>query len=75
MHKITDIMMLFIGGGSTLLPLPINPLSIEDLLLTTKELFNHGANILEVNSIRSQIEVLKGGGLAEAAMPAQVGNS
>lgn len=60
------------GGGSALLPYPVEPLTLEDVLNTTRELFAHGASILEVNTVRKHLEVLKGGGLAREAMPAQV---
>jgi glycerate kinase len=38
----------------------------------TKLMSNSGATIDELNILRKNIEVLKGGGLAEQAKPAQV---
>ncbi|XP_076469732.1 glycerate kinase-like isoform X2 [Babylonia areolata] len=69
----TDIVIVLMsGGGSALLPYPRDPLTLEDIAVTTRALFSHGASITDVNSIRQNLEVLKGGGLARAAMPAQV---
>ena len=65
---------ILLGGGSTLLPYPQDPLTIDDIEQVTKQLFNHGASISDVNTVRKHLEVLKGGGLAKAAAPAQVGN-
>ncbi|KAK7102479.1 hypothetical protein V1264_020691 [Littorina saxatilis] len=66
------VIVLMSGGGSALLPYPIEPLDMDDVINTTRELFNHGATIGDVNTVRKHLEVLKGGGLAKAAMPAQV---
>ena len=60
------------GGGSSLLPYPVEPLNMDDIVNTARELFSHGATIADVNTVRKHLEVLKGGGLAKAAMPAQV---
>ncbi|KAL8595220.1 hypothetical protein ACOMHN_043373 [Nucella lapillus] len=69
----TDIVIVLIsGGGSALLPYPRDPLDLNDVVTTTKELFSRGAPIADVNVVRTHLEVLKGGGLARAAMPAQV---
>nr|KAG5697068.1 hypothetical protein BaRGS_001984 [Batillaria attramentaria] len=45
---------------------------MDDVLEVTRVLFHHGADILQVNTVRKHLELLKGGGLAKAAMPAQV---
>uniref|UniRef100_A0A8C5P233 Glycerate kinase n=1 Tax=Jaculus jaculus TaxID=51337 RepID=A0A8C5P233_JACJA len=60
------------GGGSALLPAPIPPVTLEEKQMLTKLLAAHGATIQELNTIRKALSQLKGGGLAQAAPPAQV---
>ena len=60
------------GGGSALLPLPISPVTLGEEMELTKLMSNSGATIDELNILRKNIEVLKGGGLAKQAKPAQV---
>lgn len=60
------------GGGSALLPAPIPPVTLEEKQMLTKLLAAHGATIQELNTIRKTLSQLKGGGLAQAAYPAQV---
>lgn len=63
---------MFLGGGSALLTYPVPPLSLHDLVNTTKLLAKSGASITELNTVRKHLEVLKGGGLSELAHPATV---
>lgn len=60
------------GGGSALLPSPHPPITLEEEMTFTKLLASNGATIQELNTVRKNIEVLKGGGLAKAAKPAKV---
>ncbi|KAJ8302193.1 hypothetical protein KUTeg_021180, partial [Tegillarca granosa] len=60
------------GGGSALQPLPCPPITLEDELEITKTLSRNGASITELNVVRKNIEILKGGGLVQAAYPAKV---
>ena len=64
------ILCLISGGGSALLPLPAEGLSLQDKQDTTKVLLACGATIHEINSVRKHISMVKGGGLARAAYPA-----
>jgi glycerate 2-kinase len=57
---------LFSGGGSALLPAPIDGVSLTDKLEITKHLSAAGANIQELNTVRKQLSRIKGGGLAAA---------
>ena len=61
---------LISGGGSALLPLPGDGLSLKDKQDTMQILLDCGATIHEVNAIRKHMSMIKGGRLAEAAFPA-----
>lgn len=66
------LLVLISGGGSALQPLPCPPITLEDELEITKTLSRNGASITELNVVRKNIEILKGGGLVQAAYPAKV---
>jgi hydroxypyruvate reductase len=66
------IFMVISGGGSALLPLPVEGLSLADKQHTTEVLLASGARIQEVNALRKHLSKLKGGRLAKLADPAQV---
>ena len=57
---------LISGGGSALLPAPVDGISLEDKLAVTRFLSAAGANIEELNTVRKQLSRVKGGGLARA---------
>lgn len=57
---------LFSGGGSALLPAPIEAVALEDKLAVTRHLSGAGANIAELNTVRKALSQIKGGGLARA---------
>lgn len=56
-----------LGGGSALLPLPIDIISLEEKLQIIKLLQSKGANIQELNTVRQSISQLKNGGLVRTA--------
>ncbi|XP_067908164.1 glycerate kinase [Heterodontus francisci] len=66
------LFVLISGGGSALLPAPIPPVTLEEKQCLTKQLAAKGATIQELNTVRKTLSLLKGGGLAQAAYPAQV---
>ena len=70
----TLIVNLISGGGSSLLCLPADGISLEDKRQTTKVLLASGADIDEMNCIRKHISKVKGGGLAKIASPARLIN-
>lgn len=51
------------GGGSALLPAPVPEISLQEKVELTRFLSGVGANINELNTIRKQLSLLKGGGL------------
>ncbi len=66
------VLFLISGGGSALLTLPANGLSLEDKQRINRDLLNSGANIGEMNCVRKHLSRIKGGRLAAACAPAQV---
>lgn len=65
-----DIVFACITGGSTsLMPLPVDGLSVHDLQITYDRLLKSGANIVEMNAVRKHLCKIKGGRLAEAIHP------
>ena len=57
---------LISGGGSALLPAPVEGVSLDDKLAVTRLLSAAGANIEELNTVRKQLSRIKGGGLARS---------
>lgn len=64
--KTTLVITLISGGGSALLELPRQGLSLEELRQTAAYLSQRGADIYQLNSVRRLISQVKGGGLAAA---------
>jgi glycerate-2-kinase len=60
-------LVLISGGGSALLPAPVDGVSLEDKQAVTRLLMHGGATINELNCVRKQLSQIKGGGLARAA--------
>jgi hydroxypyruvate reductase len=63
---------LISGGGSALMTLPVEGVTLDDMQALTDALLRAGANIVEINTIRKHLDQLKGGKLARLAAPAQV---
>lgn len=66
------VLCLISGGGSALMPLPEEGLTLEHKMEMTDILLRCGATIQELNCIRKHMSAIKGGKLARAAAPAPV---
>ena len=66
----TLVLCLLSGGGSALLPAPVDGVAIDELRSLTDDLLSSGATIGEINAVRKHLSALKGGRLAGAAAPA-----
>lgn len=54
------------GGGSALVELPQQPISIEDLVELNKLMLMSGLSIREMNIVRKHVSLIKGGFMAKA---------
>lgn len=61
------VVALISGGGSALLPLPAEGISLSDKQAVTRLLHRSGATIGEMNCVRKHLSGIKGGALAAAA--------
>lgn len=68
------LICLLSGGGSSLMPLPCEGVTLEDKKQLTEALLKSGASINEVNIVRKHISSFKGGLLAKQAYPATILN-
>jgi len=66
------VLCLISGGGSALLTLPADGLSLEEKQRINMALLASGANIAEMNCVRKHLSRIKGGRLAQACAPARV---
>ncbi len=66
------VLTLISGGGSALLPCPVEGISLEDKIATTQLLLSSGADIRQINYVRKHLSASKGGGLVKWAAPADL---
>jgi hydroxypyruvate reductase len=66
------VLCLISGGGSALLALPAEGITLADKQSISKALLKSGATIAEMNCVRKHLSAVKGGKLAAAASPARV---
>jgi glycerate-2-kinase/FAD/FMN-containing dehydrogenase/Fe-S oxidoreductase len=63
----TLVIALISGGGSSLMALPVEGVSLEDYVAVINLLLTVPATIDEVNAVRKHIDPLKGGGMRKLA--------
>jgi hydroxypyruvate reductase len=66
------VICLISGGASSLLPLPLDPLTLDDKKDVNRALLSSGATISEMNCVRRHLSGVKGGRLAAACHPAKL---
>jgi glycerate 2-kinase len=64
-------LVLLSGGASALCAAPADDISVDEYARIVSALMNSGADIRELNAVRSHIDRLKGGGMAEHIAPAR----
>lgn len=66
------VLCLISGGGSALLALPADGITLEQKQNINRALLRSGATISEMNCVRKHLSAIKGGRLAVACAPARV---
>jgi hydroxypyruvate reductase len=66
------VLCLISGGGSALLTMPAEGISLEEKQAINKALLKSGAAIDEMNCVRKHLSAIKGGRLATLCAPAKV---
>ena len=64
------VLVLVSGGGSALIPYPVDSVTLQEKIRTTDLLLASGATINQINCVRKHLSQLKGGGLARMVAPA-----
>ncbi len=65
------VIAVIAGGGSSLMCAPAE-ITLDEERQLTKTLMHSGASIIEINTVRKHMSLIKGGGLAKFAHPATV---
>jgi glycerate 2-kinase len=60
------LLALMSGGGSALLSLPVDGVTLADLRAVTRDLLKSGAAIQDINTVRKHLSQIQGGRLAAA---------
>ena len=66
------VVALMSGGGSALMPSPVEGVTVEELVRTTSLLLKAGAEIREINCVRKHLSQIAGGRLVEKTKGAEV---
>ncbi len=71
-NEIDFIICLISGGGSALMPCPVDAITLDDKQVVTGLLLGCGAEIHEINTVRKHLSKIKGGRLGKHFEPARV---
>lgn len=66
------VIFLISGGGSSLLTMPREGLTLDDMRKVTEKLLLSGVDTYGLNTVRKKLSMIKGGGLLKRALPATV---
>lgn len=66
------VLFLISGGGSSMLAMPREGLSLEDKRKVTEQLLISGVDTYGLNTVRKKLSSIKGGGLLKQALPSEV---
>jgi hydroxypyruvate reductase len=66
------VICLISGGGSALMTLPAEGITLADMKSLTDAFLRCGATINEINAVRKHLSQIKGGNLARLAYPAEI---
>ena len=66
------VVVLISGGGSSVMALPAEGLTLADKQAVNRALLSSGLDIRTMNIVRRRLSAIKGGKLADAAAPARV---
>ncbi len=66
------VIFLISGGGSSLIAMPREGLTLEDKRKVTEKLLISGVDTNGLNTVRKKLSLIKGGGLLKRALPATV---
>ena len=66
------VIFLISGGGSSMLAMPREGLTVEDKRAVTEKLMLSGVDTYGLNTVRKKMSRIKGGGLLEKALPSRV---
>lgn len=61
------LLVLLSGGGSAMMALPAEGITLAEKQYTARTLMEHGADIHELNTVRKHLSAIKGGRLAAAS--------
>jgi glycerate 2-kinase len=64
------VLMLVSGGGSALVTLPVEGITLDEVQGLTRSMLAAGATINELNCLRKHLDRIKGGGIAQMAATA-----
>lgn len=71
-NEYDSVLCLISGGASALVPAPILGLTLEDKAKTNELMLASGLEIEQMNLVRQQLSMFKGGGMRQLAAPAAV---